>query len=117
MVKEVLCLFEEWIHAVPLCRKSTEDKKKKIRVRHGSSAMNFVTEGICDTWVAVVSSECRHHGIRLAVLGFVSCSDTEEGFAGLCSECSVQIDTYSSPPAKQVCVLYLELYKWFYGNN
>lgn len=27
MARETLCLFEEWIHAVPLCRKSKYDKK------------------------------------------------------------------------------------------
>lgn len=45
MVKEALCLFEERIHAVPLCRRSKYGKKY---VRHTGSAGNFVTEGICD---------------------------------------------------------------------
>lgn len=68
MAKETLCLFEERIHAVPLCRKSRYDKK--IHIRHGSSAVNFVTECTCDTWVTAVLSERHHCGT--AALGSVS---------------------------------------------
>lgn len=118
MVKEALCLFEERIHAVPLCRKSKYDKK----YTSGTAAVLWtlrqkgsVTNG---------SRRCYLNAIIVALTALpcssslcVSYSDDEEGFGGLCSKCSVWIDAYPSPPAKQVSILYLELYKWFSGNN
>lgn len=66
---------------MPLCRKRKYDKK--IKVGHGSSAMNFGKDDICDTWIVAVLSECHNHGTCSLVLQLLALCLLQPRLGGL----------------------------------